>query len=203
MKFLEYLSDTRSYYVSPFKEVGTCWFTFVCSVCPLSLCLRVLSCRRWNTRRGPNAGLMLAHRLRRWANISTVLGYCVAFGVTQNVGQRHRRRANINPALFQSIVLNSRQYVGVTCISPMPGHCVRRWPTFKRHWGGVCYMHAMSPAWILTGTEWILTSPALCNWDGVYSDRACLGFSQKFHVIIENIFFFKTMRLRSGSISGH
>ena len=24
----------------------------------------------------------------------------------------------------------------------------------------------------------------------LYSDRACWGFSQKFHVIIENIFFF-------------
>ena len=47
---------------------------------------------------------MLAHRLRRWANISPVLGHCVVFGATLNVGQRHRRRANINPALVQSTV---------------------------------------------------------------------------------------------------
>ena len=32
-----------------------------------SLCL---SCRRSNTRHWPNVGLLLAHRLRRWANIS-------------------------------------------------------------------------------------------------------------------------------------
>ena len=41
---------------------------------------------------------MLAHCLRRRASISPVLGY-----VTY-VGQRHRRRANINPALVHSIV---------------------------------------------------------------------------------------------------
>ena len=56
-----------------------------------------LSCRRSNSRRWPNAGLLLAHRLRRWPNISPVLGSRVVFGATLNVGQRHRRRANINP----------------------------------------------------------------------------------------------------------
>ena len=56
-----------------------------------------LSCRRSNTRRWPNVRLLLAHRLRRWANISPVLGYCVVFDATMNVGQHHRRRANINP----------------------------------------------------------------------------------------------------------
>ena len=47
---------------------------------------------------------MLAHRLRRWPNISPVLDYRVVFSARMNVGQRHRRRANINPALAQSIV---------------------------------------------------------------------------------------------------
>ena len=47
---------------------------------------------------------MLTHRLRRWANIRPGLGYCVVFGATLNVGQRHRWRDNINPALVQSIV---------------------------------------------------------------------------------------------------
>ena len=47
---------------------------------------------------------MVAHHLRRWANISPVLGYRVVFGARMNVGQRHRRPANINPALVQSIV---------------------------------------------------------------------------------------------------
>ena len=41
---------------------------------------------------------MLAHSLRRWANISPVWGYCVVFGATLNVSQRHRWRTNINPA---------------------------------------------------------------------------------------------------------
>ena len=47
---------------------------------------------------------MLAHRLRRWPNISPVLSNRVVFGVTLKVGQRHKRQANINPALVQSIV---------------------------------------------------------------------------------------------------
>ena len=38
----------------------------------------------------PNAGLILALRLRRWPNISPVLGSRVVFGVRLNVGQRHR-----------------------------------------------------------------------------------------------------------------
>ena len=50
------------------------------------------------TRCWPDAGLMLAHCLRRRASISPVLVY-----VTY-VGQRHRQRANINPALVHSIV---------------------------------------------------------------------------------------------------
>ena len=57
-------------------------------------------------RRWPNVGLLLAHRLRRWANISPVclLGYRVLFDATLHVGQRQRQRANINPAFVQSIV---------------------------------------------------------------------------------------------------
>ena len=97
------------------REVGTCWFTLVrssvslCAVfCAVSLPFislqRVLSYRLSNTRRWPNAGLMLAHRLRRWADNSPVLRYHVVFGATLNVGQRHRQRANINPVLVQSIV---------------------------------------------------------------------------------------------------
>ena len=73
------------------------------SVC-LSLCKDTIHlspafsiCRRSNMRHWHNAGLMLAHRLWRWANIIPVLGYRVVFGATLNVGQPHRRgRANIN-----------------------------------------------------------------------------------------------------------
>ena len=70
-------------------------------VCALSL---RLSCRRSNTRRWPYIGLLLAHCLQRLANISPVFSYRVLFDVTLNLGQRHRRRANIKPALVQSIV---------------------------------------------------------------------------------------------------
>ena len=35
-------------------------------------------------------------------NISPVLGHRVVFDATLNVGQHHRRRANINPALASS-----------------------------------------------------------------------------------------------------
>ena len=61
-----------------------------------------LSCRQSNTRRWPNVGLLLAHRLRCWANISPVLGYRVVVDARLNVSQRHRQRANINPALAPS-----------------------------------------------------------------------------------------------------
>ena len=74
----------------PSEVVGTCWFTFVRSVCLLSLCLCVFSicmshsfhswpalyiCKRSNTRRWSNAGLMLVHHLQRWPYISPVSGY--------------------------------------------------------------------------------------------------------------------------------
>ena len=61
-----------------------------------------LPCRRSNTRHWPNVGLLLTHRLRRWANIRQVLNYRVVFDSTLNVSQRNRRRANINPALASS-----------------------------------------------------------------------------------------------------
>ena len=51
-----------------------------------------------------DAGLMLAHRLRGRPSISPVLGCRVVFGATLNVGKRHKRRTNNNPALVQSIV---------------------------------------------------------------------------------------------------
>ena len=80
-----------------------CFSPLIC--CHIS-CVSVrslrLSCRRSNTRRCPNVGLLLAHRLRRSADISRVLGDSVMFDAMLNVGQRHRRRANINPALASS-----------------------------------------------------------------------------------------------------
>ena len=88
------------------------------------LCLPFISLQRFvwyrlsKTRRWPNAGLMLGHHSRRWATIGPVLGYCVVLvgycvGAQMNVRQRHRLRANINPALVQSIVpVLYRQHAG-------------------------------------------------------------------------------------------
>ena len=93
------------------------------SVCPVHFCpsLPIVQVVKHETltQWWANAG----HGLWRWANISPVLGYPVMFGAKLNVGQRHRRLANINPALVQSIV-------------PVPS----AWSTdqtFNRHWVGV------------------------------------------------------------------
>ena len=117
----------------PSEEVGTCWFTCVRSVC---VCisqsfhfwpgLSIVQAVKHETL--PNAGLLLAHRLRGWLNISPVLGYCVVFGATLNVGQRHRWRANINQALVQSIVLVLTR---AEWIMPSTGDAGS---TFNRHW---------------------------------------------------------------------
>ena len=64
------------------------------------------------TQKGRHIGLLLTTHfynttvlcLWRWANISPVLGYRVVFDATLHVGQRHRWRANSNPAFIQSIV---------------------------------------------------------------------------------------------------
>ena len=57
---------------------------------------------------------MLVHRRRHWPNIITVLGYRGVFGVSLNVGQRHRRRANINQALVQTSFWYRQHEVGPT-----------------------------------------------------------------------------------------
>ena len=55
---------------------------------------------------------MLAHRRRRWANISPVLGYRVMFGATLNVGQRHRRRDKINLFGSKHVTVLNRHHAG-------------------------------------------------------------------------------------------
>ena len=115
-----------------------------------------LSCRRSNTRRWPNVGLLLAHRLWRWANISPVLGSCIVFDATLNVGQSHRRWANINPALVQSIVTVPPicMYLLYVCglWSSRQARSVR--PVLVQCWPTVC------------GAGWRCTGQ--CNDDGGY-----------------------------------
>ena len=116
-----------------------------------------LSCRRSNTQCWPNAGLMLAHRLWRSPNINPVLGYrgsCLVshwMWATVIDGGSTLTQLWFKALCLYSLCYTSppltRQYVGVTYISPMSGHFVRRWPTFKRHWGGVYFVYALLPAW--------------------------------------------------------
>ena len=99
-------------------------------------------CRLSNTGRSPNAGLMLAHLLRRWANISPVLGQRLVFGATLNMGQCHRPRAYINPALVQRIVLVPpacwyRQHEVLTRTEWILASTGDAGPAFNRHWIGV------------------------------------------------------------------
>ena len=112
------------------------------SICPIHFCpaLSIMPAVKHET-------LMLAHRLRRWANISPVLGYPVMFGATLNVGQRHRRRANINPALVQSIVpvppaCRYCQHEVLTRAEWILASTGDAGSTFNRHWVSVClYSH--------------------------------------------------------------
>ena len=71
-----------------------------------------------------------------WPNISPVLGYCFVFGVTLNVGQHHRRRANINPALVQTSC-RYRQHEVLTRAEWILPNTGDAGPRYKRHWVGV------------------------------------------------------------------
>ena len=67
-----------------------------------------LSCRRSNTRRWPNVGLLLAHRLWRWANTSPVLGYRVAeCGPASQTAGQHKPRPNVAALLYMSLKVYS------------------------------------------------------------------------------------------------
>ena len=111
--------------------LSTQCFCGVLSLCVLYISVqRFLLCMRSNTRRWPNAGLMLAHRHHRWVSISPVLGYHVVFGPTLNDCQYHRWdggptwtqlcfKASCWYSLCYTSPLLTQQCVGVTHISPM------------------------------------------------------------------------------------
>ena len=103
--------------------VSTCWLTLITD--PPA-----------KTRRWPRVVLMLAHRLRRWANFKTTLGQCLMFdgplphahaasnqaithipanmarslNVGLLLGQRRRRWTNNEPALGQCLVLTGMHH---------------------------------------------------------------------------------------------
>ena len=125
----------------------------VCACCSLSL-----SCRRSNMRLWPNVGLLLAHRLRRWANISPVLG--VVFDVTPNVGQRHRRQANINPSFVQSIVRVLQPAWSRPTDYGWMNTSQHRSPANTRRWTSAGFMLGQRRRW------WARIGPALGQrWD--------------------------------------
>ena len=101
---------------------------------------------------------------RRSAIISQVLGYLVVFNATPNVGQRHRRRANINPALVQSIVTvpPTCRYLLYVCglWSSQQARSLR--PVLVQCWPTVCDAgSALNRRWV----EYILFC---CDDDGGY-----------------------------------
>ena len=104
----------------------------ILSVCPavLSVCPAVSNMQAVialaKTRRWSNAGLMLAHRLRRCASISPVLGYLVVFGATLNVGQCHRRLANIAQLWFKASC-QCRQHEDLGWMQPFPTRSKFHW----------------------------------------------------------------------------
>ena len=94
------------HYVSPSLHRGGDMLVYICPLSALSFLSikRFPLCSRRPSQQTQDVAPMLAHRQRRWANIIPVLGYHVVLGATLYVGQPHRRRANINSALVQSIV---------------------------------------------------------------------------------------------------
>ena len=53
-----------------------------------------------NTKWPPSVGLMLAHRLRRWANINPTLGGCLVFAGPAGGNRASRRVRNSNSGTF-------------------------------------------------------------------------------------------------------
>ena len=86
-----------------------------------------------------SAGLMLAHRLQRWANISPVLGYVTCLAPHWMWASVTDGGPTLTQVWFKALCRYmfaspplTRQCVGVTCISPMQGHCVYTMCTHSR-----------------------------------------------------------------------
>ena len=77
-----------------------------------------------------------------------VLVYHIVFDATLNVGQRHRRRANINPALVPSIVTVTQ----ARSIRPVLVQC---WPTVCGA-GSVLYRRWVDVYLLLLWWRWVL-----------------------------------------------
>ena len=120
--------------------------------CPIYLGPALSSCRWSNTRRWPNSGLILAHYLRLWPNISQVLSYRGSFLVSRwmwasvsdggpTLTQLWFKASCWYGLCYRSPLL-TRQYVGVTYIIPMSGHCVWRWTLIRVHLAiNISYQH--------------------------------------------------------------
>ena len=128
----------------------------------------------------PNAGLILADSLRRWANISTVISYCVVFGDMLNVDQLHRRQANINPALLRIIVYatQAHQWPSNVLLWCALVRCRAIVYNSGQHLNGIGAVYAMCthlhPHEVLARAEWILASTGDA---GPTFNRHCVGVS--------------------------
>ena len=118
----------------------------VCAVMSLSPFISLqgfLWYRRSNTRRWPNAWLMLAHRLRDWANISPVLGYRVVFGqrwlwVSVTVGGPTLTQLWFKASwLYYTASMQVQQNEVLTSTEWILANIGDAGPLFNRHWVGV------------------------------------------------------------------
>ena len=96
-----------------------------------------------NTIRWPNAGLMLAQRRRRWANISPALGQRVVFAgiglryskIITTLGQRHFLFSAISPMITLVIYHSFLHSVSI------------RWVSYKYSWVDVGSVKDDEPTW--------------------------------------------------------
>ena len=125
---------------------------------------------------------MLVYRLQHYPTLAQYWvtgGGRVVYGVTLNVGHRHKWRASINPALVQSIVLVQSMLHKPT-IDPA---IFNAGPTFNRDWIGVSLYSVDTPpptentvqCWMVDGQSrrrWTSVNPALV-WRVVFA-RHCV-----------------------------
>ena len=124
-----------------YTEVGTCWFTSVCSVClSRSVCpavsivqVEAAKVTPANTRRWPNAGLMLALRLQYWAQYWVTVSCLAPRWMWASV-------THGGPTLTQLWFKAScrfRQHEVLTRAEWILASTGDVGPTFNRHWVGV------------------------------------------------------------------
>ena len=129
-------------------------------LCPLSSSARFvsvrslcLSCLRLNMWRWPNAGLMLAHRLRRWASICQHF-HAECRPASQTAGQQHEVGLLTTVEWILASTGDAGQTFNRHCVSVCL-HCQTRSPANTRCWTSAGFMLCQRCRW------WARIGPAL------------------------------------------